>query len=44
MEAVYVAVQDSKGADGGVFELRLVQRDYGLKAGCWMTKSCLKVK
>lgn len=44
MEAVYVAVQDSKGADGGVFELRLVQREFGLKAGCWMTKSCLKVK
>lgn len=44
MEAVYVAVTDSKGGDGGVFELRMVQRDYGLKAGCWMTKSCLKIK
>ena len=43
-EAVYVAVTDSKGADGGVFELRLVQREAGLKAGCWMTKSCLRVK
>jgi hypothetical protein len=44
MEAVYVAVTDSKGGGGGVFELRLVQRGFGLKAGCWMTKSCLKVK
>jgi hypothetical protein len=44
MEAVYVALADSKGGDGGVFELRLVQREFGLKAGCWMTKSCLRVK
>jgi hypothetical protein len=43
-QAVYVAVQDSKGADAGVFELRMVQRQQGLKAGCWMTKSCLRVK
>ncbi len=44
MQAVYVAVTDSKGAAGGVFELRLVQREFGFKAGCWMTKSCLRVK
>lgn len=43
-EAVYVAVTDSKGGDGGMFELRLVRREAGLKAGCWMTKSCLRVK
>lgn len=43
VEAVYVAVTDSRGGDGGVFELTLVQRQVGLKAGCWMTKSCLRV-
>lgn len=44
MAAVYVAVTDSAGGDGGVWELRLVQRELGLKKGCWMTKSCLRVK
>lgn len=43
VEAVYVAVNDSRGGEGGVFELRLVQRQAGLRAGCWMTKSCVRV-
>jgi hypothetical protein len=44
MEAVLVSVVDSTGAPGGVFELRLVQREAGLKQGCWMTKSCIRVQ
>lgn len=43
VEAVYVGVTDSRGGQGGVFELRLVQRQVGLRAGCWMTKSCVRV-
>eukprot|EP00878_Enallax_costatus_P014078 GHUV01014723.1.p1 GENE.GHUV01014723.1~~GHUV01014723.1.p1 ORF type:complete len:200 (+),score=36.28 GHUV01014723.1:956-1555(+) len=43
MEAFYVYVVDSKGQDGGVFELKMVQQEFGLKQGCWMTKSCIKV-
>jgi hypothetical protein len=42
--AVYVAVTDSAGKPGGVFELRMVQRAAGMKAGSWMTKSCRRVK
>lgn len=44
VEVFYVSVVDSKGSDGGVFELRMVQRDSGLKQGCWMTKSCVKIQ
>lgn len=42
-EEFYVSVTDSKGSDGGVFKFVLVQQDFGLKQGCWMTKSCFKV-
>lgn len=44
VEAVYVGVTDSRGGEGCVFELRLVQRQGGLRADCWMTKSCVRVK
>jgi hypothetical protein len=43
MEAFHVSVVDGQGRDGGVFEFRLVQKEFGLRKGCWMTKSCLKV-
>lgn len=43
MEVFYVSVIDSQGRDGGVFEFKLVQREMGLRKGCWMTKSCIKV-
>jgi hypothetical protein len=43
MEAFYVSVVDSQGRDGGVFEFRMVQKEYGLRKGCWMTKSCLRL-
>jgi hypothetical protein len=43
MQAFYVSVVDSQGRDGGVFEFRMVQKEYGLRKDCWMTKSCLKV-
>jgi hypothetical protein len=42
-EEFFVSVTDSKGSDGGVFKFVLVQQDFGLKQGCWMTKSCFKV-
>uniref|UniRef100_A0A383VFR9 Uncharacterized protein n=1 Tax=Tetradesmus obliquus TaxID=3088 RepID=A0A383VFR9_TETOB len=43
MQALYVSVVDSQGRDGGVFEFVLAQKEFGLRKGCWMTKSCLKV-
>jgi hypothetical protein len=43
MEALYVSVVDGQGRDGGVFEFRMVQKEFGLRKGCWMTTSCLKV-
>lgn len=44
MQTFHVHVTaDSRGEDGGVYELVLVRGDTGLRAGCWMTKSCVRV-
>jgi hypothetical protein len=39
-----VHVLDGKGQAEGKYVFSLIQRSYGLKKGCWMTKSLLKVR
>jgi hypothetical protein len=38
-----VDVVDAAGQAAGVYEFSMVQHEFGLKKGCWMTKSLLKV-
>ena len=40
---VGVHVVDGKGQDVEKYVFSLIQRSYGVKKGCWMTKSLLKV-